>query len=86
MPLTEENGFLPNYKVIHKDVLDKAKMMFLNYPNNPTGASATESFFDETVSHAREHSICVVHDFAYGAIGFDGKNRQAFSRQRERRM
>ncbi|CAH0315401.1 pyridoxal phosphate-dependent aminotransferase [Peribacillus simplex] len=78
MPLTEENDFLPKYNDIHKEVLDKAKMMFLNYPNNPTGASATESFFDETVSFAKEHSICVVHDFAYGAIGFDGKKPISF--------
>jgi L-glutamine---4-(methylsulfanyl)-2-oxobutanoate aminotransferase len=78
MPLTEENDFLPKYDDIHKEVLDKAKMMFLNYPNNPTGASATESFFDETVSFAKEHSICVVHDFAYGAIGFDGKKPISF--------
>lgn len=78
LPLTEENDFLPKYEDIHKDVLDKAKMMFLNYPNNPTGASATESFFDETVSFAKEHSICVVHDFAYGAIGFDGKKPISF--------
>lgn len=78
LPLTEENDFLPKYEHIHKDVLDKVKMMFLNYPNNPTGASATESFFDETVSFAKEHSICVVHDFAYGAIGFDGKKPISF--------
>ena len=53
-------------------------MMFLNYPNNPTGASATKEFFEETVSFAKEHSICVVHDFAYGAIGFDGKKPISF--------
>ncbi|MEY8190683.1 pyridoxal phosphate-dependent aminotransferase [Peribacillus simplex] len=78
MPLTEENDYLPKYDDIHKEVLDKAKMMFLNYPNNPTGASATDSFFDETVTFAKEHSICVVHDFAYGAIGFDGKKPISF--------
>ncbi|MET1179368.1 pyridoxal phosphate-dependent aminotransferase [Peribacillus simplex] len=78
MPLTEENDYLPKYDDIHKEVLDKAKMMFLNYPNNPTGASATDSFFDETVTFAKEHSICVVHDFAYGAIGFEGKKPISF--------
>lgn len=78
MPLKEENAFLPDYEAIHKDVLDKAKMMFLNYPNNPTGASATKEFFTETVSYAKKHSICVVHDFAYGAIGFDGKKPVSF--------
>ena len=78
MPLTEENDFLPAYKDIDKAVFDKAKMMFLNYPNNPTGASASAEFFEETVSLAKEHSICVVHDFAYGAIGFDGKRPVSF--------
>ncbi|WP_057912773.1 pyridoxal phosphate-dependent aminotransferase [Peribacillus muralis] len=78
MPLKEEHAFLPNYEEIHRDVLDQAKMMFLNYPNNPTGASASEDFFNETVSYAKEHSICVVHDFAYGAIGFNGKKPISF--------
>ncbi|MGE7766129.1 pyridoxal phosphate-dependent aminotransferase [Peribacillus sp. NPDC096540] len=78
MPLTEENDYLPNYGEIHTETLEKAKMMFLNYPNNPTGASATVGFFEETVSFAKEHSICVVHDFAYGAIGFDGKKPISF--------
>ncbi|MED3692025.1 pyridoxal phosphate-dependent aminotransferase [Peribacillus butanolivorans] len=78
MPLTEENDYLPHYGELHTETLERAKMMFLNYPNNPTGASATEAFFEETVSFAKEHSICVVHDFAYGAIGFDGKKPISF--------
>ena len=78
MPLKEENNFLPNYGELDDEVFEKAKMMFLNYPNNPTGASATEEFFEETVVRAKEHSICVVHDFAYGAIGFDGKKPISF--------
>ncbi|MGG0285247.1 pyridoxal phosphate-dependent aminotransferase [Peribacillus butanolivorans] len=78
MPLTEENDYLPHYGEIHRETLERAKMMFLNYPNNPTGASATSAFFEETVSFAKEHSICVVHDFAYGAIGFDGKKPISF--------
>ena len=78
MPLQEENHFLPDYAKLTSDVLEKAKLMFLNYPNNPTGAVATKDFFDETVRMAREHDICVVHDFAYGAIGFDGKKPISF--------
>ncbi|MFV2045957.1 pyridoxal phosphate-dependent aminotransferase [Metabacillus litoralis] len=78
MPLLSENQFLPDYKSLSKDAVEKAKLMFLNYPNNPTGATANESFFEETVSFAKENNICVVHDFAYGAIGFDGKKPISF--------
>jgi aminotransferase len=78
MPLLEKNNYLPDYKKILADDLDRAKMMFLNYPNNPTGAIATTDFFEQTVLLAKQHSICVVHDFAYGAIGFDGKKPLSF--------
>lgn len=78
MPLYEKNGFLPEYDKLSKEVLDKAKMMFLNYPNNPTAGVATKEFFDETVEIAKEHDICVVHDFAYGAIGFDDVKQPSF--------
>ncbi|ESU32801.1 diaminopimelate aminotransferase [Bacillus sp. 17376] len=78
MPLREENGFLPNYAELSAEDLDQAKLMFLNYPNNPTGAVAHQEFFDQTIELARKNEICVVHDFAYGAIGFDGKRPQSF--------
>jgi len=78
MPLFAENGFLPDYDGLKEEVVRKAKLMFLNYPNNPTGATATKQFFAETVSFAEKHNICVVHDFAYGAIGFDGKKPLSF--------
>lgn len=78
MPLKEENDFLPDYKKIDEEILDKAKLMFLNYPNNPTGAIANHEFFTETVELATKHHICVVHDFAYGGIGFDGKRPISF--------
>ncbi|EMI09467.1 LL-diaminopimelate aminotransferase [Anoxybacillus sp. BCO1] len=78
MPLRAENDFLPDYEELNKDVVRQAKLMFLNYPNNPTGATATESFFKETVSFAETYGIAVVHDFAYGAIGFDGKKPVSF--------
>ncbi|MDC3425725.1 pyridoxal phosphate-dependent aminotransferase [Aquibacillus sp. 3ASR75-11] len=73
MPLLEKNKFLPDYQNIEKRVLDQAKLMFLNYPNNPTAAIANKQFFDQTVHVAKKHNICVVHDFAYSALGFDGK-------------
>ncbi len=78
MPLEEKNHFLPDYKAISKEIREDAKLMFLNYPNNPTGATASDQFFAETVSFAEENDICVVHDFAYGAIGFDGVKPPSF--------
>ncbi|WP_226659659.1 pyridoxal phosphate-dependent aminotransferase [Pseudalkalibacillus hwajinpoensis] len=78
MPLLEKNHFLPDYDAIPEDSLKKAKMMFLNYPNNPTAAVATKCFFEETVRFAETNDICVVHDFAYGAIGFDGERPISF--------
>jgi L-glutamine---4-(methylsulfanyl)-2-oxobutanoate aminotransferase len=78
MPLREENNFLPDYGELNKDVLKNAKLMFLNYPNNPTGAAATQEFFEDTVRLANDNDICVVHDFAYGAIGFDGEKPISF--------
>lgn len=78
MPLLKENQFLPDYSQINSSTFEKAKLLFLNYPNNPTSATATKVFFDETVAKAKAHNICVVHDFAYGAIGFDGEKPQSF--------
>ncbi|MCE4937997.1 pyridoxal phosphate-dependent aminotransferase [Bacillus velezensis] len=78
MPLTEVRGFLPDYSVIPEKVRSEAKLLYLNYPNNPTGAVATEAFFEETVGFAEQNGICVVHDFAYGAVGFDGHKPLSF--------
>ncbi|SDM89499.1 pyridoxal phosphate-dependent aminotransferase [Paenibacillus jilunlii] len=72
MTLTAENGFLPDYGTISPEAADRAKLMFLNYPNNPTGAVASEAFFRDTVQFAGQHNLCVVHDFAYAALGYDG--------------
>lgn len=73
MPLREENGFLPDLGAIPADVLKRAKTLVLNYPNNPTGASATPEFFARVVDFARRHGIVVIHDFAYAALVFEGK-------------
>ncbi|MGG0188286.1 pyridoxal phosphate-dependent aminotransferase [Bacillus rhizoplanae] len=78
MPLLAENHFLPDYTKIDFQTAEQAKLMFLNYPNNPTGAIATTKFFEETISFANKHDILVCHDFAYGAIGFDAKKPISF--------
>ncbi len=78
MPLLIENSFLPDYQQIPVEVLEKSKIMFLNYPNNPTGAIASKEFFEDTIRFAKENEIPVVHDFAYAAIGFDGHKPISF--------
>jgi LL-diaminopimelate aminotransferase len=78
MPLLEENGFLPDLEAIPKDALSKAKLMFINYPNNPTSATADLKFFEEVVQFAREHNIVVVHDNAYSEMVYDGYQSPSF--------
>lgn len=78
MPLLAENGYLPDYRALTSQQIQQAKLMYLNYPNNPTGATAGLDFFEETVEWSRENQIGVVHDFAYGAIGFNGKKPVSF--------
>ncbi|MDN4492031.1 pyridoxal phosphate-dependent aminotransferase [Ureibacillus aquaedulcis] len=78
MPLLEENEFLPDFGALSNAVKDRAKLMYLNYPNNPTGGTATLEFFENTVQFTKENDIAVVHDFAYGALGFDGKRPVSF--------
>ncbi|WP_098743067.1 pyridoxal phosphate-dependent aminotransferase [Paenibacillus sp. EZ-K15] len=78
MPLTAANRFLPDYGAITPADREKAKLMFLNYPNNPTSAVAPLSFYEDTVAFAAEHGIVVASDFAYGAIGFDDDRPVSF--------
>ena len=78
MPLLEKNDFLPDYSAIPKDVLAGAKLMFIGYPNNPTGAVAPMDYFEETVEFARDNDIIVVHDNAYSEISFDGYKAPSF--------
>lgn len=78
IPLREENSFLPNLQEIEKESLVKAKLLYLNYPNNPTGAVATKEFFEEVVEFARKHKLIVVHDAAYAALVFDGEQPLSF--------
>ena len=72
MPLVGENGFLPELSKIPTGVAEKAKLLFINYPNNPTAAVAERSFFEEVVKFADRHRIIVCHDAAYSEIAFDG--------------
>lgn len=72
MPLLAANGFLPDLDAIPADVLARTKMMFLNYPNNPTAAIAGVDFFAKVVEFATRHQIMVCHDFAYSEMTFDG--------------
>lgn len=72
MPLSEERGWLPDLSAIPTDVADKAKVMWINYPNNPTGGLATLEFFEEVVAFAKKHDIAVCHDAAYSEVTFDG--------------
>lgn len=72
LPLTRQNRFLPDLDRIPADVLARAKALVLNYPNNPTGASATPEFFRKVVDFARRNELVVIHDFAYAALVFEG--------------
>ncbi|MFZ9595374.1 MAG: LL-diaminopimelate aminotransferase [Bdellovibrionia bacterium] len=78
--LLEKNQFLPDFNELEQLVSSgpKVKMMFLNYPNNPTSASATVEFFKEVVAFAKKHQIIVCHDNAYSEIYFDGKKQPSF--------
>lgn len=78
MPLRKDHAFLPDYAGIAESVRRRAKLMFLNYPNNPTSATAPLSFYEDTVKFAAENGIVVASDFAYGAIGFDGRRPVSF--------
>ncbi len=72
MPIVRERGFLPDLQAIPAEVLRKARILFLNYPNNPTAAVAPESFFAEAVAFARKHRLILCHDAAYSELAFDG--------------
>jgi len=78
LPLLESNSFLPDLDSIPPQVLEKAKMLYLNYPNNPTGAVATVDFFRKVVAFARKNNIIVVHDAPYAALTYDGYKPLSF--------
>ncbi|PTL36409.1 LL-diaminopimelate aminotransferase [Candidatus Methylomirabilis limnetica] len=72
MPLTRERAFLPDLEAIPSEVLKKARILFLNYPNNPTAAVAPRAFFVEAVAFARKHQLILCHDAAYSEMAYDG--------------
>jgi LL-diaminopimelate aminotransferase len=72
LPLEEQNGFLPDFDSLPAAVLRRTKMLWLNYPNNPTAATASEEFFARTIAFAREKDLLVCHDAAYSQVVFDG--------------
>ncbi|HNA28038.1 MAG TPA: aminotransferase class I/II-fold pyridoxal phosphate-dependent enzyme, partial [Nitrospira sp.] len=78
MPLTKANGFLPDLNAIPKDVARKAKLMWLNSPNNPTSVIMSKDYFKRVVDFAQENHIIVCHDAAYSEIYYDGKRPASF--------
>src|SRR5205085_5097629 len=78
MALDPERGFVPDLGAFDADVVRRAKLMYLNYPNNPTGAVVPDGFFQRVVEFARAYEILVVHDNAYSEIVFDGYEAPSF--------
>jgi len=78
MPLTEENDFLPDLEAIPETMARRAKLMWISYPNNPTGAVAELDFFEQVVRFAKEHDIAVCHDAPYTEVAFDGYRPASF--------
>lgn len=76
--LTKENNFLPDLDAIPEDIANRAKLLYLNYPNNPTGAAATAEFFAKVVAWAKKYDVVVVHDAPYAALTFDGVKPLSF--------
>jgi LL-diaminopimelate aminotransferase len=78
MPLLSRNNFLPDFKKISSSILKRVKLIFLNYPNNPTGAVCNKIFFKEVVRFAKKNNLVVCHDAAYSEISFDGYKAPSF--------
>ena len=78
MPLLEENGYLPDLDAIPEDVARKAKVLWINYPNNPTGGVADHAFFQKVADFATKYDIAVCHDGPYSEIAFDGYRPPSF--------
>jgi len=78
LPLTKENNFLPNLDTIPAYVLKRAKLLWLNYPNNPTGAVADLDFFNKAVKFAQQHGLAICHDGPYTEVAYDGYQPVSF--------
>jgi LL-diaminopimelate aminotransferase len=78
LPLTAENGFLPDFEAAPADILQKAVVLWLNYPNNPTGAVADLDFFNRAAAFAKRHDLIILHDGPYSEVAFDGYRPVSF--------
>ena len=78
LPLTEDRGFLPDLAQVPDDVAEKAKLLWINYPNNPTAAVADQDFFERVVAFAHRHELAVCHDGPYSEVAFDGYRPVSF--------
>ena len=78
LSLNNNNGFLPDFRRIPEHILRQTKLLWINYPNNPTGAVADIDFFNSVVKFARQHDICVCHDGPYSEVAFDGYRPVSF--------
>ena len=78
LPISPQNNFLPDLDNIPAHILEKARILWLNYPNNPTGAVADLKFFDKAVQFAKKHNICICHDGPYSEVAFDGYTPVSF--------
>jgi len=78
LPLKKENNFLPDLDTVPPDIAKQAKLLWINYPNNPTAAIADKAFFQRVVEFAHRHNVIVCHDAAYTEMGFDGYRPMSF--------
>ena len=78
LPLEESNSFLPDLSTIPQSILKRAKLLYLNYPNNPTGAVASNEFFKQVVDFAKKNNVIVIHDAPYSALTYDGYKPLSF--------
>lgn len=78
MPMLKEHDYLIQFDAIPEEIAEKAKMMIISYPNNPTGATAPDSFYEELIQFAKAHDIIVIHDTAYSNLVFDGEEGKSF--------
>jgi LL-diaminopimelate aminotransferase len=78
LPLLPDRGFVPDLDAVEREALERAKLLYINYPNNPTGAVVPPGFFDRVVAFAREHDVLVVHDNAYSETTYDGYRAPSF--------
>ncbi|MDD4908669.1 MAG: aminotransferase class I/II-fold pyridoxal phosphate-dependent enzyme, partial [Candidatus Omnitrophica bacterium] len=78
MPLKEENNFLPDLKKIPANIRRKAKLIYINYPNNPTSATCEKNFYKEVVEFAKKNKLIVISDLAYSEIAYDGYKPSSF--------